>query len=65
MTDQEKLASMELAKAVRKAKKRRDALTVFACMIPVILWAMHPVVGVVALAAPMLVWRTINKTIQP
>lgn len=63
MTNVEKLAAMELTKAVRKAKKRRDSLTVLACMIPVVLWAMSPVVGAVALAAPVLVWRAINKTI--
>lgn len=64
MTNVEKLAAIQLDKAVRKAKKRRDSLSVFACMVPVILFAMHPALGVVAALVPVIVWRTTNKIVK-
>ena len=64
MTNVEKLAAIQLDKAIRKANKRRDSLSVLACMVPVILFAMHPALGVVAALVPVFVWRTTNKIIM-
>lgn len=63
MTTENKLAEAQLNKLNRKAKKRRDALTVFSAIIPVVFFGMHWSLGLGTLIIPFLVWKHLNKEI--